>query len=150
MIPRFGYLTALLLASVVISGCGWNPLGDVQVEELSRQLAPDQKVEAVIELRDGGATSSRAYCVYIVPRGKTPTEAYRVVTFDGPIDAFGGYGLTKTVWSSPSVFEVTCATAKQLIRIKDEIQVGELTYRVDAKTQRPIQSVQTRPTSRPV
>lgn len=62
---------------VALSGCASH-------REVSRTLSPDGRVEAIIDEVNGGATTSLAYALYLVPEGtkNLPSQKYAVFVAD--------------------------------------------------------------------
>ena len=61
----FGFL-------LLISGCISED--NRKLEEIKRITSPDKKVDAVISVLNGGATSSNGYHIFIVPNGTVPYD----------------------------------------------------------------------------
>jgi hypothetical protein len=107
--------------------------GAPHIEEVRRLASPSGAVEAVVQLIDGGATTSRAFCIFVVPKGAKPEDDYRMVTYDGPTLANGDYGVVLD-WSSPSVLSVGSTKAKQVFDLRTSLLIQGVTYHVQRKS----------------
>lgn len=122
-----GAAIGLALAALYL----WPPslLGDPHVEVVKRKTSPDGKADALVQVVDGGATTSRAYCVFIVAKNGAPTEEGRMLTFDGPTLSRGEYGIVID-WKSPTELEASSASAKAFFEIRSSVSFGGSTYHV--------------------
>jgi len=109
----------------------WPPslAGDPHVEVVKRITSPDGKADALIQIVDGGATTSRAYCVFVVPAGREPSEEGRMVTFDGPTVSGGAYGILSD-WISPTELAVSSASTKAFFETRSSVSIEGSTYHV--------------------
>lgn len=71
------HLTVFLAIACLILGC--ESVADRQIERLR---SPDGKVDAVLVERNGGATTSMAYIIYIVPKGHSVSDKTRIALMD--------------------------------------------------------------------
>jgi hypothetical protein len=85
---------------VALSGCASH-------REVSRNLSPDGRVEAIIDEVDGGATTSLAYVLYLVPEGtqKLPSQKYAVFV----ADHIAGLSVN---WVEPKLLDLTFRDAR--------------------------------------
>src|SRR5690349_17819073 len=67
--------------------------GCVTSDEVARVPAPAGQVEAVVLERNGGATTSFGYEVYVVPRGRRPRAGALVADFYGATRSGSAYGV---------------------------------------------------------
>jgi hypothetical protein len=107
--------------------------GSLRVEEVQRLASSDGRAEAVVWMIDGGATTSRAYNVFIVPKGEKPAEEYHMITFDGPSLANGEYGIA-IGWLSPTELEAGSAKSKQVFEFRSSASIHGVTYHLKRKS----------------
>jgi hypothetical protein len=90
------YVLPYVMLPIMLVGGGWLTS---ETKEVTRVTSPDQIVDAVETRTDAGVLDSRAYDVYIVPRGSKH--------FDKPILA--GYGLddSKMRWAGLGLPQIT-------------------------------------------
>jgi hypothetical protein len=84
----------VLVVTLVVAGC-LNLGGDWSSTEVSRATSPGGSVDAVLFEENGGATTSFAYSVYVVPRGHVvrPDADSAAATFYGVTQSDSAYGL---------------------------------------------------------
>jgi len=84
----------VLLAGVAMVGC-FNLAGDWSADEVSRVASPGGNADAVLFEENGGATTSYAYSVYIVPRGRAidPRADSAAATFYDVTRSDSAYGV---------------------------------------------------------
>jgi hypothetical protein len=63
---------SLCIVAVALGGCSF---GDWSWDEVARVTAPGGDVDAVLIERNGGATTSFGYEVFVVPRGKSIVQS---------------------------------------------------------------------------
>ncbi len=122
----------ILALTCLGAGCWPNIAGDVHVEEVKRLSSPDGKAEAVVQLIDGGATTSRSYSVFVVPKEAKPAEESRAVTFEAPTLSGGEYGIIVS-WTSPTTLEVKSEQARRVFEIQTTVTIAGVAYHVQRK-----------------
>lgn len=72
---------ALFLASLSLYVCGCSEKKEGRLEEKRRVTSPNGRIDAVVCIADGGATTSAGYKVYLVPVGKLVVPEQDVAIF---------------------------------------------------------------------
>jgi hypothetical protein len=67
LLKYYCYISVLIMS--LLQGCSNN-----KEEEIERITSPDSLVDAVLIGRNGGATTSYSYTLYLVPSGKEPIK----------------------------------------------------------------------------
>ena len=124
--------TLILVFACLTTGCWPNIAGDVHVEEVKRLLSPDGKAEAIVQLTDGGATTSRSYSVFIAPKGAKPAEGNRTVTLEASTLPSGDYGIIVS-WTSPTTLEVRSEQVRKVFEIRTTVTIAGVAYHVQRK-----------------
>ena len=113
-----GPIRTLLLVTVtlVVTSCGSS-------DEVARVPSPTLKLDAVLVETNGGATTSFGYLVYIVPRGKTPSQGVEAAFLYGATRNNQAYGANlKWVEGSRLVVEYRDAQRSELRR--ESVAIG--------------------------
>ena len=97
-----------------------------------RWTSPDGKLDAVLYIRDGGATTGWTTCVSILRKGaRLPDEIGNVVIFDGHYDGYyeGGPGQNVlATWKSARVLSVEHKGSYARLKSHDEVAGVRIEY----------------------
>jgi hypothetical protein len=123
----------LLLISAAMTGCFPDITGGIHREIVNRISSPNGNVDAIVEVIDGGATTSRAFAVYLVPIGFKPKsdidrEKYQMVVFDGAVTE-GSYGI-KIHWESAFEAVVSYDRVKNTFEKKRFVEIHGNRYQI--------------------
>ena len=115
---RFHFrLLILSLVMVTLVGCL------ISREEVARESSPSGKVDAVLIESDGGATTSVAYDIYVVPTGSSTWRRQEVAFLYGAVRNESAYGVNLR-WASDSSLILEYLTAHQVDLIKSSVSVA--------------------------
>ena len=91
-----GLRRLLIVAPILVSAC-WSS------DEVARTSEPAGRLDAVVVERNGGATTSFGYEVYVVPRGQRPYAGTLVADFYGAVRNESAYGVNARWAAGPQL-----------------------------------------------
>lgn len=108
------FLGPTLRVTLAVQGCALGLLAcwpEVGVDEVARVRGPSDRLDAVLLEVNGGATTSFAYRVYVVPAEAQPTDDLEVVVLDGAVRSDSAYGANLR-WAGPQELRVEFHSAR--------------------------------------
>lgn len=115
-------LLVFFVGIVTINGCEpW----DWSFDEVARATNPSGKVDAVLVERNGGATTSFGYNIYVVPKGKSVTKRdAEVVRLYGAVRSEDAYGVNLK-WDAPNTLRAEYLRAQNSEVLKDVVGIAD-------------------------
>ncbi len=119
-------------------------IGDRVVDSkvVSRAASPDRKYECVVLERNGGATTSMVYWIFLVPFGERvddgnaelPTwipgqNRVRIANLDGAMKNQGGYGV-EVHWRNPENIIIDCSNAT-VLELRRDVSLGARNFHTE-------------------
>lgn len=126
------YLSKILLLTIffLVVSCG-----DWSFDEVARASSPNEKVDAVLVEKNGGATTSFSYLVFIVPKNEKieeDLERFKVATLYGAVRNESAYGVNLK-WYSENELVIEYLSAKDEQTLKPKIIIGNVDISVKLK-----------------
>ena len=123
----------IIMACFNFTACFPSIAGKGHREIVDRTSSPGGHVQAVVEMSDGGATTSRGYSVYFVPIGvnlnsEVNRDRYRMAVYDGAL-INGTYGIN-VHWESLTEAVVSFDKVQKSILIRTAISIDDVVYTI--------------------
>jgi hypothetical protein len=125
MMPRIQMRMALALVIILgalASGC-------VSQDEVARSASPSGRVEAVLVERNGGATTSFGYEVFLVPSNQPARRGRQVASLYGAVRNESAYGVNLR-WDDEHTLALEYLEAKQAELVRSDAIVNADSVRV--------------------
>ena len=116
-------LRLLLLLALSITAISCDPFG-WSFDEVARATSPSGKVDAVLVERDGGATTSFGYNIYVVPKGKSVWKRdAEVAKLYGAVRNENAFGVNLK-WEGANNLAAEYLSARSAEVLKESVEVA--------------------------
>jgi hypothetical protein len=119
-------LRLLLIVALILASACWSS------DEVARTSEPAGRLDAVVVERNGGATTSFGYEVYVVPRGPPPYTGTLVADFYGAVRNENAYGVNAR-WTAGHQLRIEYLRAQSATLRHEETTIAGTSIRISLR-----------------
>ncbi len=129
------YSLTLQIAAILAVSISGNSCDLVSHDEVARSLSPDKKYECVVFERNGGATTSFVYWIYLChsrtnANSHMPgTGSLRIANLYGAVRSTSAYGVNLR-WADARTIVIECLETKEVIELLNDVELDGEKFKV--------------------